>query len=381
MPISIAGSGTITGISAGGLPDDSVTTAEIAAGAVTPAKLSTGAPSWDTSSRVGIGTSSPSSLNSNANQLVVGSGTGSQGLTVFAGSASDANIFFADGTTGSQQTIGYIQYRHASDRFDFGTNDTTRMSIDSSGRVGIGSTPVVPLDVRGADHVVIAATPSSGNGEGSIYLGCIGTGIKGNIIGRDIISFQTTSSSTPVTSGTERARITSDGRFGVNATNFANGRLITESDGTAITPFVVRDTAAGTSSVNSVGFFRNATQVGSIALTGSATAYNTSSDYRLKENIEPIQGATNRILQLKPSRFNFIVDPDHTVDGFIAHEAQAVVPECVTGTKDAVDADGNPVYQGIDQSKLVPLLTAALQEAIGRIETLEAEVALLKGGS
>jgi hypothetical protein len=133
MPISIAGSGTITGISAGGLPDDSVTTAEIAAGAVTPAKLSTGAPTWDTSSRVGIGTSSPSSLNSNANQLVVGSGTGSQGLTVFAGSASDANIFFADGTTGSQQAIGYIQYRHASDRFDFGTNDTTRMSIASDG--------------------------------------------------------------------------------------------------------------------------------------------------------------------------------------------------------------------------------------------------------
>jgi hypothetical protein len=67
------------------------------------------------------------------------------------------------------------------------------------------------------------------------------------------------------------------------------------------------------------------------------------------------------------------------MDGFLAHEAQAVVPEAVTGEKDAVDDDGNPVYQGIDQSKLVPLLTAALQEAIGRIETLEAEVAALKG--
>jgi hypothetical protein len=75
----------------------------------------------------------------------------------------------------------------------------------------------------------------------------------------------------------------------------------------------------------------------------------------------------------------FIADPDTTVDGFLAHEAQAIVPECVTGAKDAVDADGNPVYQGIDQSKLVPLLTAALQEAIAKIETLEAEVAALKG--
>jgi hypothetical protein len=80
------------------------------------------------------------------------------------------------------------------------------------------------------------------------------------------------------------------------------------------------------------------------------------------------------VLQLKPSRFNFIADPDIQVDGFIAHEAQAVVPECVTGAKDEVDEDGNPVYQGIDQSKLVPLLTAALQEALQKIEDLEARL-------
>jgi hypothetical protein len=89
-------------------------------------------------------------------------------------------------------------------------------------------------------------------------------------------------------------------------------------------------------------------------------------------------GAIDRLNGLQVHRFNFLADPDKTVDGFIAHEAQAVVPECVTGEKDAVDEEGNPVYQGIDQSKLVPLLTAALQEAIGRIETLEAEVAALK---
>ena len=114
--------------------------------------------------------------------------------------------------------------------------------------------------------------------------------------------------------------------------------------------------------------------VGSIAVTSSATAFNTSSDYRLKENIIPVPDAISRLQQLKPSRFNFKADPDRTVDGFIAHEAQAVVPECVTGEKDAVDDDGNPVYQGIDQSKIVPLLTAALQEAIAKIETLEARL-------
>ena len=126
-------------------------------------------------------------------------------------------------------------------------------------------------------------------------------------------------------------------------------------------------------------FLQGTTFVGSISTTGSATAYNTSSDYRLKENIQPLTGAITRLQQLPVHRFNFIADPDTTVDGFIAHEAQAVVPECVTGEKDAVDDEGKPIYQGIDQSKLVPLLTAALQEAIAKIETLEAKVAALEG--
>jgi hypothetical protein len=92
----------------------------------------------------------------------------------------------------------------------------------------------------------------------------------------------------------------------------------------------------------------------------------------------PLAGATDRFKQLLVHRFNFIAEPEKTVDGFIAHEAQAVVPECVTGEKDAVDDDGNPEYQGIDQSKLVPLLTAALQEAIAKIETLEARLTALE---
>jgi hypothetical protein len=128
---------------------------------------------------------------------------------------------------------------------------------------------------------------------------------------------------------------------------------------------------------NSGGYyqaFRNAanTVIGTISQSGTtAVSYNTTSDYRLKENVVPLTGAADRLNQLQVRRFNFIADPDRTVDGFIAHEAQAVVPECVTGEKDAVDDDGNPVYQGIDQSKLVPLLTAALQEALQKIEDLE----------
>ena len=83
-------------------------------------------------------------------------------------------------------------------------------------------------------------------------------------------------------------------------------------------------------------------------------------------------GATERLKQLKPSRFNFIVDPDKTVDGFLAHEVQNIVPEAITGEKDAVDDEGNPMYQGIDQSKLVPLLVATIKELEARIAALEA---------
>lgn len=113
------------------------------------------------------------------------------------------------------------------------------------------------------------------------------------------------------------------------------------------------------------------TAVGSITRSSSTgVSYNTSSDYRLKENVTPINNATNRVKELNPCRFNFKGE-QRIVDGFLAHEAQQVVPESVVGDKDAVDDEGNPMYQGIDQSKIVPLLTAALQEAIARIEALE----------
>jgi hypothetical protein len=129
---------------------------------------------------------------------------------------------------------------------------------------------------------------------------------------------------------------------------------------------------------NVIEFYQDGVQVGSVAVTSSATSYNTSSDYRLKENVVEMADASSRVLALNPVRFNFIADPDKTVDGFLAHEAQAVVPEAVHGVKDEVDDEGNPVYQGIDQSKLVPLLTKALQEALTEIESLKARVNALE---
>ena len=118
-------------------------------------------------------------------------------------------------------------------------------------------------------------------------------------------------------------------------------------------------------------FKSNGTVVGSIGITTSATTYYTSSDYRLKENQVAISDGITRLKTLKPYRFNFKNDPSTTVDGFFAHEVTAV-PEAITGEKDGAE------MQQIDQSKLVPLLTAALQEAITKIETLETKVAALE---
>jgi len=129
---------------------------------------------------------------------------------------------------------------------------------------------------------------------------------------------------------------------------------------------------SSTSAKNSVEFFNGNGQVGIIATNGSSTAYNTSSDYRLKENVDYSWDATTRLKQLKPARFNFIVDDTNTlVDGFLAHEAQAVVPEAVHGTHNEVDDDGVAVMQGIDQAKLVPLLVKTIQELEARITALE----------
>ena len=127
---------------------------------------------------------------------------------------------------------------------------------------------------------------------------------------------------------------------------------------------------------------------GSIEVGTNTCTYNETSDYRLKENVVPISDGIARLKTLKPSRFNWIGDTNSTRDGFLAHEVQSVVPGAVTGTKDEVYTEddpslniksGDPKYQGMDQGRLVPLLVASLQEAVAKIETLEAKVATLEG--
>lgn len=210
--------------------------------------------------------------------------------------------------------------------------------------------------------------------------------------GRLVFSTTAAAASSP----TERMRIKSDGAIcaGTTATNWFSQaqKVVFRYAGSGACQMNLHDVGgeypfeawnSGSSGTRGLIKFRvggSGNVVGSITTDGSTVTYGGSSDYRLKENVIDLDGAITRVKQLQPKRFNFISTPDKTIDGFLAHEAQTVVPEAVTGTHNEVDEDGNPVYQGIDQSKLVPLLTAALQEAIAKIETLEAKVASLENG-
>jgi hypothetical protein len=368
--------------------------------------------------RVGIGTTSPGSA------LEVSSASNT-GVTIRSGSITDNGfINFTDGAV-----KGQILYDHNGDYMRFYTNGGEAARIDSSGRLLVGTSSSVSVASLEANQQIFGSAPqlsiirgsnnasgatlalaksrntaigsrtivSEGDTMGSIRfcgddgvnLDAIGAQIAGQVDGTpgagDLPSrlvFSTTADG--ASSPTERMRISSAGNVMVSSTdadpaiNGTASAISLRDDGRisarGLDNFPTMSLARGGTDGAVVRFYKTTTDVGNISLTTTATAYNTSSDYRLKENISPLAGAADRVKQLTPCRFNFIADPDKTVDGFIAHEAQAVVPECVTGTKDEVDDDGNPVYQGIDQSKLVPLLTAALQEALAEIESLKARL-------
>ena len=175
---------------------------------------------------------------------------------------------------------------------------------------------------------------------------------------------------------TERMRIDSSGNFKFTGSGTQHIDMFNSGD-----CMDVQTAGTGTQNYGMI-VFKNGSGTYCGQVTSNAgnttTSYLSASDYRLKENEKIITDGITRIKQLKPYRFKWKATGDE-VDGFFAHEAQTVVPESVGGTKDEVDSDNKPVYQGIDQSKLVPLLTAALQEAVAKIETLETKVAALEG--
>jgi len=390
----------------------------------------------DSSGNVGIGTSSP------AYKLDVSSTAGANSISLTRSTSatnnndSFGNLYWTNSSGNNVASIAAARQSATDDAYlTFNTrttsgSNTERMRIDSSGNVHIGGTgqntgssfsfmnlggdSYLNFNMDGRTSAVTSTSGCyiwSGQGAGGTYpAGTLVLQSRSNE-NRDI-AFIT--GSTPA----EAMRIDSSGNVGIGVTNpgftldLGTGDLST--DGLTVA-YNYAGHAVYLRNTHSIGKLVQISGTGGglagdISVTGTySCAFNTSSDYRLKENVASISGATERLNQLNPIRFNFIGETERTVDGFLAHEVADIVPEAITGEKDAMrteeyevtpaveatyDEDGNELtpaveavmgtrevedYQGIDQSKLVPLLVGALQEQQTLIESLTTRLEALEG--
>ena len=271
--------------------------------------------------------------------------------------------------SGNSMSIGAPATNPASDLelklpATIGTANQVLKNSSTPGTLEFGGVPSMLANSSSYEGLELQ-TPA-GDGSGEFHIGIHDSGGTG---GRNLVFKRGGADGMD----TESMRIDNAGQLLIGTTSTPNGTsvygsgFINEADSRKVLYMAVNST--GQKSL--VRFHNGNGQVGTIQVNGSATSYVTSSDYRLKENQVAISDGITRVKTLKPYRFNFKADPTKTVDGFFAHEVTAV-PEAITGEKDGTE------MQGIDQSKLVPLLTAALQEAITKIETLETKVAALE---
>jgi hypothetical protein len=336
-------------------------------------RIDTASNSWLNGGAVGIGTTSPIGMLSVVNPISnSNTWTPTNNPDLWVSNAGTSNSYYAFGVT---------------------TNSGDIFSITNAGNVGIGTTsPSYPLVVNGeidasGDGYLINGSGWATESSDVLTLG----DWDGNEFSTRIMDQWSN----------EVLRVT-DGRVGIGTTGplatlhvdnpqTANGNigfiLDAAAGGTGTRNMHIsvpdygegiRFLRSGTYSGGAMKFYSGTSNVGGVQINASSTSFNTTSDYRAKENVVPMENSINRLKELKPCRFNFIIEPENTVDGFIAHEAQEVVPEAVTGEKDKLNYEGNPEYQGIDQSKIVPLLTSALQEAISKIEQLETRIQTLE---
>ena len=337
----------------------------------------------------------------------VGIGTSSPGKKLDINGEMRADAFIGRTNISTAPSEDTAIYRAADNQLAFSTASTERLRIDNTGKVGIGT----GADVRGQLQI------GSGNGGGNIpsndelvfgannsvisFLSANDNASVDGVIGawNTVYNHQNSKIVFDKNAGNvgqilfftqngsgiaEYMRLTNSGSLFINTTSAI-------SAGVAGAEFhqgnnaELRCGTTGTGNSTQIRFYNANGEVGAIRTNGSATVYHTSSDYRRKENAVAISDGIKRLKTLKPYRFNFKADSSTILDGFFAHEVSSVVPEAISGTKDEVVTQahvdsgekkeselGDPIYQGIDQSKLVPLLVAAVKELITKVETLEA---------
>lgn len=312
------------------------------------------------SGNVGIGTSSP-----NASAKL----TARDASNAVLRTENTVGGYALFGVTDNASSEGFVD---STNSFRFRLAGTEYMRLAASGNLGIGTTsPSAKLELQGNSTVASIKYLADGgsallswkNSSGTT-LWSIGGGIATS---QDELAF--------VRQSTTVAKFDSSGNLlvGTTAAGGVGTTIYRAASGNSGAPGAIHFNGSSTATETCMSFQYNGTAVGSITRSTTATAYVTSSDYRLKENVAPMQNALDTVAQLNPVTYTWKADGS-AGQGFIAHELQAVVPDCVTGEKDAVDEAGNPQYQGVDTSFLVATLVAALQELKAEVDSLRAQL-------
>jgi hypothetical protein len=273
---------------------------------------------------------------------------GTNGLSDIDGTAATPAIRGTDANTGI--------FFPAADTIAFSEGGAEVARFDSSGNLLVGSTTYLLSGMNAGQAIQLGARTFIGTTTG-------GDTSLGGLSGSNLTSF--------LVNGSERGRFDASGNLLVGKTALPSASVFgfAVNNSSNNFPYLMN-------SVNTTGtgthfeFYNPNGKVGSITTNGSATSYVTSSDYRLKENVAPMTGALATVAALKPVTYTWKADGS-AGQGFIAHELQAVVPDCVTGEKDAVSTDGSPMYQGVDTSFLVATLVAAIQELKAEVDALK----------
>ena len=343
------------------------------------------------------------------------SATNNAGMTIRAGTSDRSSIYFSDGTSGTSEYRGYLEYDHSSDYLRFGSSASERMRIDSSGNVGIGTSSITSfgptLQVAGTDPAFLLQDTATA-------VDYFGTNITSGLVTSwydDGAAWGIGTATGLAGSGyTERMRIDGSGNLYIGSSTYyalsnyaqttgTGNWLFRQDDASSVGGTVIHtnrkggfagyyfnifDWASG-EDLRWFDFYKNGATFSKLQLTsnGNNIELTNQSDYRLKQDVSDYTGALEIVKQLKPKTYNWISNPEHPYKdtGFIAHELQEVLPDIVSGEKDEMGYVENlseedapvtanilqPVYQSLDMTRLIPTLTAALKEAIAKIENLE----------